>query len=314
MVNISSNIMVSVIVITYNHQNYIKKTLESILSQNCNFKIEVLVCDDNSPDDTNLVVEEVARNHKNGNWIVYEKHSINLGGTGNFIWASNKANGKYIAICEGDDYWNDSNKLSLQVDFLEKNPTYVLTGHDSYILEGENINQNKTKLLEKSKKSCSKYSLQKGFWVLTNTACYRNIKLEFTTEMKNNKGLDSILFSLLGNHGHYKFMPEINNAVYRIHDNGVFSSANISEKKNIRLNQKQALSNYYSTKGQHKLALYFNLNWINKKNDFLELIRKEKSVVIKIFLRLKFYKLIYKEFTFLEIIDIIFLKLKIKSY
>jgi glycosyltransferase involved in cell wall biosynthesis len=115
--------MVSVIMITYNHEEFILEAINGILKQNVNFDIEFIIADDNSSYNTKIIVESFS-DHPNFSWIKYIKHTTNKGMTSNFSWALLESKGKYIALCEGDDYWTDPNKLQKQVDFLEGNEEY----------------------------------------------------------------------------------------------------------------------------------------------------------------------------------------------
>ena len=120
-------VKLSVLMITYGHEEYIEVAINGVLMQDCNFSFELIVADDNSPDQTMLVVDKLKRQHPKGDIIKYTKHQMNKGPNSNFLWASRQCTGKYIAICEGDDYWTDPLKLQKQVDFLDKNPDYGLT-------------------------------------------------------------------------------------------------------------------------------------------------------------------------------------------
>ena len=120
--------LVSVVVITYNQQEYIIRTLEGILNQNVNFDVELIISNDASPDDTNRIVEEYLKGYSGDFKIRYYNHTENKGMQENFIWAISQAEGKYIALCEGDDEWIDTDKLNIQVNFMEKNPHYTMCG------------------------------------------------------------------------------------------------------------------------------------------------------------------------------------------
>jgi glycosyltransferase involved in cell wall biosynthesis len=111
--------------ITYNHEHFIQEAIEGILMQKCDFDIELIIADDCSPDNTQSVVESF-KAHPKYNWIKYIRHQTNKGMMSNFIWALSQTKAKYIALCEGDDYWTDPHKLQKQVDFLEENPEYGL--------------------------------------------------------------------------------------------------------------------------------------------------------------------------------------------
>lgn len=115
--------LVSVIVITYGHEKFIKECLESIFCQSADFDIEVIISNDKSPDATDEIIHQFLKNVKNDRiHVKYFKHVKNIGMAENFVFSLKKATGKYIAYCEGDDYWIDPLKLQKQVDFLIQNP------------------------------------------------------------------------------------------------------------------------------------------------------------------------------------------------
>jgi glycosyltransferase involved in cell wall biosynthesis len=125
----SKKLMVSVVMITYMHEAFIAEAINGVLMQRCDFDIELIIADDVSPDKTQEVVKSF-QNHINYNWIKYIRHTENKGMMRNFIWALEQTNGKYIAFCEGDDYWTDPYKLQRQVDFLETNDGYSSIFHN----------------------------------------------------------------------------------------------------------------------------------------------------------------------------------------
>ena len=112
--------------ITYNHEKFISQAIEGVLNQECNFEVEFIIADDCSLDNTQNVFQKIKENHPNANRIKYTRHEVNKGMTSNLIWALQQTSGKYIALCDGDDYWTDPYKLQKQVDFLEANPGYSL--------------------------------------------------------------------------------------------------------------------------------------------------------------------------------------------
>lgn len=128
------DIFVSVIMITYKHEQFIAKAIEGVLMQKCDFEVELIIADDCSPDKTEEKVFQIIKNHPKNSWIKYTKHKTNKGMISNFNWALNQCKGKYIAMCEGDDYWTDPLKLQKQVDFLEANPKMSAVVHPSKII------------------------------------------------------------------------------------------------------------------------------------------------------------------------------------
>lgn len=123
---------VSVSMITYNHENYIAQAIEGALMQKTNFPFEIVIGEDYSTDGTREIVFDYAR--KFPEIIRVITSGENVGAQANLIRMLNVCKGKYIALCEGDDYWTDPNKLQKQVDFLETHPDYCLVHSDFNIL------------------------------------------------------------------------------------------------------------------------------------------------------------------------------------
>jgi glycosyltransferase involved in cell wall biosynthesis len=119
-------LMVSVVMITYGHEKYLKQAIEGVFMQVTNFEIELIISNDCSPDNSQIIITDLLSNYKGNVKVNYTNHLINIGAISNFNYSVNQCVGKYIAICEGDDYWTDPLKLQKQVDFLEANPTYGL--------------------------------------------------------------------------------------------------------------------------------------------------------------------------------------------
>lgn len=108
---------INVIVTAYNHESYIAQCLENILKQKGEFELEIIVGDDCSTDNTPNIIEEFRTKYPKT--IIVLPLEKNLGVMKNLKRCLNACSGKYIAICEGDDYWLDENKLQKQIDFLE---------------------------------------------------------------------------------------------------------------------------------------------------------------------------------------------------
>ncbi|MBP7508034.1 MAG: glycosyltransferase family 2 protein [Prolixibacteraceae bacterium] len=120
---INSLPLVSVHMITYKHEQYIRQAIEGVLMQVTDFGYDLIIADDCSPDKTPEIVNEIIRTHPKGSCIKYYRHSENLGMTKNGLFAFSKCTGKYIALCEGDDYWTDQMKkyksLQKQIQFQD---------------------------------------------------------------------------------------------------------------------------------------------------------------------------------------------------
>jgi len=143
--NVSDKVLVSVCVPTYQHVNYIKKCLDGILMQKTGFEFEILLGEDDSSDGTREICKQYAKKYPDEIRLFLNdrKNVIYIDGqpTGrwNFVNLLKNAKGKYIALCEGDDYWTDPYKLQKQVDFLEANPSFSMCFHNTIFFYDDNI-------------------------------------------------------------------------------------------------------------------------------------------------------------------------------
>lgn len=124
---------VSVIVLTYNHERYILKALESIVSQKVDFLIEILVFEDGSTDTTLEIVKDFQQKYPK--LITIFSNATNQGIKNNVLNVFSKVKGKYVAILDGDDYWSYSEKLQKQVNFLDNHIDYNGVFHDAKIVQ-----------------------------------------------------------------------------------------------------------------------------------------------------------------------------------
>lgn len=131
--NGNQDALVSVIVLTYNHEKYIAQALDRIVEQQTEFKYEILVGDDCSTDRTAKIVLEYQNRYPN--LIKAFCHSKNKGPSKNYYYMIQQAKGKYLACCEGDDYWCDANRLQRDIDFLENNSEYSAVYNKCHIVD-----------------------------------------------------------------------------------------------------------------------------------------------------------------------------------
>ncbi|MDP5200681.1 glycosyltransferase [Flavobacterium sp. DG2-3] len=119
------NNKVSIFILTYNQEKFIGQTLESILSQKTNFEFQLVIGEDHSTDSTRIICEKYAKENPIRIKLL-PSLECNIGLIKNYIRTIQECDGKYIAICDGDDYWIDDQKLQKQVDFLESNPDFSI--------------------------------------------------------------------------------------------------------------------------------------------------------------------------------------------
>ena len=125
----NKKIKVSVLLITYNQEQYIQQAIESILMQKTNFFFEVLIGEDCSPDGTGNIVQYYADRQSNTFKVCTYCNEANVGATRNLYQLIERAKGEYIALLEGDDYWLGEYRLQTLADFLDNHPKYSTVSH-----------------------------------------------------------------------------------------------------------------------------------------------------------------------------------------
>jgi glycosyltransferase involved in cell wall biosynthesis len=205
--------------ITYNHASFIAQAIEGVLMQKCNFPIELIIGEDCSTDKTRQICEQYGEKFSE---IKLLPSNSNLGVSCNFIRTLQACTGKYIAFCEGDDYWTDPYKLQKQVDFFEANPEYGLV-HTCF--EVRDLNNNFITTISKERPSGYIFiELQKECIVSTLTTMLRG---EIANKLADRIAKENLWFIM--DHWLWKqcaikwkihYLPDIT-AVYHVHPGGI---------------------------------------------------------------------------------------------
>lgn len=188
---------VSIIMLTYGHEKYIEKSIRSVFMQKTNFECELIITNDNSPDDTDSVVKKVIVDAPENISVKYVKHGKNMTMNPNFLWSLKECKGKYVAICEGDDYWQDENKLQKQVDFLDENSDFSMYFHRSQDDHSKIIQDIETKVY-------SEIEILNNWYVHTASVLFRNTFNESDYKLLSSNKIhfyDIILFLIMANKG-----------------------------------------------------------------------------------------------------------------
>lgn len=222
---------VSVCMIAYNVEKYIGEAIEGVLKQETCFEIELIISNDNSIDRTEDIVLSYLENHPRGNWIKYFRQEKNLGMMDNYLWTFEKCKGKFLSICDSDDYWTDPKKLQKQVDFLEQHEEFVLSFHDSFRIdhEGNVISKSIEQDLKRNLTFKDLTKLRLG--IPTASVVFKNdLGMKYPDEYINGKNHDTFLFFLLARFGDFHFQKEVHPSAYRIHSSGTWSSRSYTSK------------------------------------------------------------------------------------
>ena len=228
-VSTKDKVLVSICCLAYNHEKYIRQCLEGFVMQKTNFGIEVLVHDDASLDNTANIIREYEAKYPEIIKPIYQtenQYSKGVGVTSTFNFP--RAKGKYIAICEGDDYWTDPFKLQKQVDFLERNENYSMCfTHQLVVSDTEKVIQKR----EYDDKIYSTYDIVKGFIPGTQTMVFRNYEnlTALIRKLSPSPSGDRLLAYCCSLFGNLYLIPEFT-AAYRQTGKGVWSSIATEER------------------------------------------------------------------------------------
>lgn len=196
--------LVSIICNTYNHEKYISDAIESFLMQKTNFRYEVLINDDASTDKTAEIIRFYEEKYSHTIKPIYQVENQYSKGIKIGRINAERAIGKYIALCEGDDYWTDPYKLQKQIAFLENNPDYSLCVHGASAI---NASTNKKIYDFRPSKTSKDFSTEEaiiggGGLFATNSMVYRRIESESMPDFYNNAPIGdyplTIFLSLIG--------------------------------------------------------------------------------------------------------------------
>lgn len=192
--------VLSVALITYNHEKYIRQALDSILMQETDFDFEIVIGDDCSSDSTPDICNEYVLKYSN---IKYEKYDKNGGVSANWRKTIERCNSKYVALIEGDDYWTENYKLQKQVDFLEANKDYSLCFHNHIrIYDNEPLRQPDMRANHiVNDKEYNVRELYKKWPIHTVTTCFRREKLRFSETFDKYFFCDWYVFIWLAENG-----------------------------------------------------------------------------------------------------------------
>lgn len=220
MKNKAQEALISVWMITYNHEAYISRAIEGVLMQKVDFPIELVISDDCSTDQTWSICNEYKKKHPN--IINLIKREKNIGLISNFIQTLSVCTGTYIALCEGDDFWTDPEKLLKQKKILDANRDFSICFHQITVLNERNGMTNLHSNFH-GKSIFSIADIIKGNFIPTCSVMFRKPKDENFYSLSSFKIGDWPLYNILLKDGSKAVFLNETMAVYRMHDSGFFS-------------------------------------------------------------------------------------------
>ncbi len=214
-------VKVSVLIITYNQQRFIRKAIDSALAQETSFPIEILVGDDFSSDGTREIIQEYERQHPG--LVKGVLHPRNMGKNGgiNFLETLKLATGEYYALMDGDDYWTNTHKLQKQADFLDAHSDYSTVFHNAVITYEDGtpehlLNGPETKPFF----TIDDLIGEEEIWFMaTSSTMYRNSIREYPAWFKESVSGDIPRLILKAKQGKIGYLPDVM-SVYRKNQGG----------------------------------------------------------------------------------------------
>jgi glycosyltransferase involved in cell wall biosynthesis len=308
--------LVSVVIITYNHENFIREAIEGVLMQTCDFDMELIVANDCSTDKTDEVILDIIKNHPRASWIKYTKQDLNSGMMPNFIFALQECKGKYIALCEGDDYWTDPLKLQKQVDFLGGNSDYVLSFHNAEVID---LNTTKRRLfINKYKKNDYLANDILNSWIIpTASMVFKNVfKNGLPSFFLNSTHGDLALQVYLCEFGKTRVIDEVM-SVYRINEKSITVTSFSGIKHNQKhIKQLEEMNIFFEQKYENEinrrkfLFLLENANCYKGEDIVMQLFWFLRSVVFNPLLAYRFKMNVINSFKSIGVTLMILLRIK----
>ena len=209
---------VSVSIITYNHEAYIARTLDSVLQQEVDFPYEIIVGEDCSSDNTRAILLDYQQRYPDIiQLVLHPKRYEGVAGRLNNITNLYACRGQYIAMLDGDDYWISTDKLQKQVDFLDAHPDYVMSFHDTlFVADDEAFTPYYHSDTNERLAPDATYTYQDiadGWFVQTSTLMFRNGLIgEFPKWFWHIYSADYAIQLLVAQHGKVKYQEEIKGA------------------------------------------------------------------------------------------------------
>lgn len=259
---VDDKFIVSVCVQTFQHAKYIEKCLDSILMQITKFPFEIIIGEDESNDGTREICLKYAKEYpeKIKLYLRSRKDVILMNGkpTGRFNVVENYKTvlGKYIAICEGDDYWTDPYKLQKQVDYLSENPKAVGCFHNSITVNQNNEMINKQYFVNTETKVWNQEDCLKILKSSYSTASimFKSVAIKSQLDKYIKIGSDFILDILITKHGDLHYLDE-NMSAYRLHQGGIWQGQSKQHNYIITLMRFLFLYNQRDIKSKYKYYL-----------------------------------------------------------
>lgn len=236
--------VLSICCVTYNHSHYIEDALNGFLSQKTNFPFEILINDDASTDETPEILRKYEEKYPRIIKLLCQtENKFSQGLSPNSTYNFPRAKGRFIALCEGDDFWISADKLEKQVTALIEHPNCVLCFHDAY-----KVNENGEFLAEMipaQKRYLSPDELARAPFIPTLTRMFRNVGFPWEGERNLPVAMDVCLAAYLSRFGGAIYLGAEVLSAYRVHSGGVWSLKNQCQKTRMTVDSKLYIAGHF---------------------------------------------------------------------
>lgn len=268
--------LVSVFSLVYNHKDFIQRATESFLMQKTNFKFEIVLGEDCSTDGSREVVFDYEKKYPDIIRVITSEQ--NVGMRQNSVRTRLACRGKYIAFCEGDDYWTDPLKLQKQVDFMEAHPDYSLCFHNAIVLWDDKSKPPKYFCSKDQKETTTTKDVIEKWYIPTASMLMRKDDiLELPDWFANVYNGDWALQLILSTKGKIKYIDELM-SVYRKNKGGLSGSA-FEKTEYINNKQIELLNNFNEyTKGKYANVIKKKIVNVEKETKIFNLKKNHKCL------------------------------------
>lgn len=301
----ANEIMVSIECTSYNHEAYIAEALDSMLMQKTDFAYEILIHDDASTDRTAEIIRSYERQYPDIVKPIYQTENQTSKGVLVELFNHERAKGKYMAVCEGDDYWTDPHKLQKQVDYMEAHPQCSMCVHGAERVSA--VTRKTVSAIRPSHKD-KIYSVEEvieggGDLFATNSILYSREKIPGMPEYYLNATIGDYPLVICGALSGTVYYMDQNMAAYRVEVKGSWTDVQVSDvsKKQKHLQEVAAMLDEINAFTNFK---YDNVISRTKKRDRFYILLKQlkiketlKSGYRQFYMKPEFFKRVFKRIT-----------------
>lgn len=292
----TDKIYISCICVTFNHESFIEDCINAMLAQKSDYRFEIIIHDDNSSDETRAILLKYKARYPSIITLVLQSENQYSQGKKPIAITLPLCKGELVTFCDGDDYWLDEYKLSLQADYLLANPHIAISSHDAMIIDKNNHVLLPHLISNTYQKKYTAEDVVLGIAGLpTLNWMFRHIDVSDIHELGKVKNGDTFMASVLGLYGSGYIHKNIKPSAYRQHEGGVWSMISQEQKNDSAINTFFWMYSYYKRIGKSQYAraywnkylrgVFLQTNLVDLTKEYLIkllFMRKIKALLVRI--------------------------------